>query len=156
MAPRGAILPVDPLTELTGLFVAAFFAATVFPFQSELVLAGMVLAERHPVWSLVAVASVGNVLGSIVNWCLGRFIARFEGRRWFPVKREQVARAEGWYRRYGRWSLLFSWAPVIGDPLTIVAGVLREPLPVFVVLVTLAKVGRYVAVATLADAWVQT
>ena len=142
-------------TELAGLFAAAFLAATIFPFQSEVVLAGMVLAERAPVWLLVAVASVGNVLGSIVNWLLGRFIARFEGRRWFPLRREQAARAEGWYRRYGRWSLLFSWAPVIGDPLTIVAGVLREPLPVFVVLVTLAKAGRYAVVAMQADAWVQ-
>ena len=142
-------------TELAGLFAAAFLAATIFPFQSEVVLAGMVLAERAPVWLLVAVASVGNVLGSIVNWLLGRFIARFERRRWFPLSREQAARAEGWYRRYGRWSLLFSWVPVIGDPLTIVAGVLREPLPVFVVLVTLAKAGRYAVVAMLADAWVQ-
>ena len=141
--------------ELAGLFAAAFLAATIFPFQSEVVLAGMVLAERAPVWLLVAVASVGNVLGSIVNWLLGHFIARFEGRRWFPLSREQAARAEGWYRRYGRWSLLLSWAPIIGDPLTIVAGVLREPLPVFIALVTLAKVGRYVVVAMLAEAWVR-
>ena len=144
------------LAELAGLFAAALLAATIFPFQSEVVLAGMILAERHPIWRLIAVASVGNVLGSIVNWFLGRFIARFQGRRWFPVKREQVAKAEGWYRRYGRWSLLLSWAPVIGDPLTVVAGVLREPLPVFIILVTVAKVGRYVVVATLADAWVRT
>jgi membrane protein YqaA with SNARE-associated domain len=90
-----------------------------------------------------------------VNWVLGRFIARLEGRRWFPVNRAQVAKAERWYRRWGKWSLLLSWAPVIGDPLTVVAGVLREPLPIFIVLVTVAKVGRYVAVALLADAWVQ-
>jgi membrane protein YqaA with SNARE-associated domain len=84
---------------------------------------------------------------------LGRFIARFEGRRWYPVSREQVAKAEGWYHRWGKWSLLLSWAPFIGDPLTVVAGVLREPLPVFVALVTIAKVGRYVAVAALANAY---
>lgn len=139
--------------ELAGLFAAAFLAATVLPFQSEAVLAGMVLAGRHPIWSLVAVAGAGNVLGSVVNWCLGRSIARFEGRRWFPVGCERVAEAEGWYRRYGRWSLLLSWVPVVGDPLTVVAGVLREPLPVFIVLVAVAKTGRYVVVATLADAW---
>lgn len=142
------------IAALAGLFGIAFLAATIFPAQSEVVLAGMVLAERYPVWLLILVASLGNVLGSIVNWVLGRYIAHFEGRRWFPVTRRQVETAERWYRRWGRWSLLLSWAPVIGDPLTVVAGVLREPLPMFVVLVTIAKVGRYVAVASLAHAFV--
>lgn len=143
-----------PLAELAGLFAVAFLAATIFPAQSELLLAGMVLAERHPTWALVAVASTGNILGSVVNWVLGRFIARFEGRRWFPVSREQVAKAERWYQRWGKWSLLLSWAPVVGDPLTVVAGVLREPLPMFLLLVTIAKVARYIMVALLAGAWV--
>lgn len=143
------------LAELAALFAVAFLAATIFPAQSELLLAGLVLADRHPVWALVGIASVGNVSGSIVNWVLGRFIARFEGRRWFPISREQVARAERWYQRWGKWSLLLSWMPIIGDPLTVVAGVLREPLPMFVVLVTIAKLGRYIAVALLAGAWVQ-
>ena len=84
---------------------------------------------------------------------LCRLLVRFEGRRWFPVKRASVAKAENWYHRYGRWSLLFSWVPVIGDPLTVVAGVLREPLPVFVALVTVAKVGRYIAVAAIQQGW---
>ncbi|WP_367166004.1 YqaA family protein, partial [Mesorhizobium sp.] len=56
-------------------------------------------------------------------------------------------RATGWYRRYGRWSLLLSWMPIIGDPLTVVAGVLREPLWSFVAIVALAKISRYLAVA---------
>jgi membrane protein YqaA with SNARE-associated domain len=128
--------------EYLGLFAVSLLAATVLPAQSEVVLAGMILAERYHLWLLILVASVGNVLGSVVNWFLGRFIAHFEGRRWFPVKRDQIAKAERWYQRYGYWSLLLSWAPVIGDPLTVVAGVLREPLPVFLVLVTIAKVGR--------------
>lgn len=143
------------LTEFAGLFAVAFLAATVFPAQSEILLAGMVLAEHDPAWALVAVASAGNVLGSIVNWGLGRFIARFERRRWFPVGREQLAKAEGSYRRWGKWSLLLSWVPFIGDPLTVVAGVLREPLPAFIALVTTAKVGRYIVVAWLAGAWAQ-
>lgn len=143
------------LAEFAGLFAAAFLAATVMPFQSEAVLAGVVSAERHPLWPLVVVASAGNVLGSIANWCPGRSLARLEGHRWFPVERERVAEAEGWYRRCGRWSLLLSWVPVIGDPLAVVAGVLRDPLPVFVVPVAVAKTGRYVAVAALADAWVR-
>ena len=142
------------ITEFASLFTVAFLAATVVPAQSEILLAGMVLAEHYPAWALVTLASAGNVLGSVVNWYLGRFIARFEGRRWFPVSRQQVAKAEGWYQRWGKWSLLFSWAPFIGDPLTVVAGLLREPLPVFLALVTLAKVGRYIAVAALANAYV--
>jgi membrane protein YqaA with SNARE-associated domain len=139
--------------EYLGLFAVSLLAATVLPAQSEVVLAGMILAERYHLWLLILVASVGNVLGSVVNWFLGRFIAHFEGRRWFPVKRDQIAKAERWYQRYGYWSLLLSWAPVIGDPLTVVAGVLREPLPVFLVLVTIAKVGRYLIVAALANSW---
>jgi membrane protein YqaA with SNARE-associated domain len=142
------------LIEFASLFTIAFLAATVVPAQSEILLAGMVLAEHYPAWALVTLASAGNVLGSVVNWYLGRFIARFEGRRWFPVSRQQVAKAEGWYQRWGKWSLLFSWAPFIGDPLTVVAGLLREPLPVFLALVTIAKVGRYIAVAALANAYV--
>jgi membrane protein YqaA with SNARE-associated domain len=100
--------------EYLGLFAVSLLAATVLPAQSEVVLAGMILAERYHLWLLILVASVGNVLGSVVNWFLGRFIAHFEGRRWFPVKREQIAKAERWYQRYGYWSLLLSWAPVIG------------------------------------------
>ena len=144
----------EHLTEFASLFTVAFLAATVIPAQSEILLAGMVLAEHYPAWALVTLASAGNVLGSVVNWYLGRFIARFDGRRWFPVNRNQVAKAEGWYQRWGKWSLLFSWAPFIGDPLTVVAGLLREPLPVFLALVTIAKVGRYIAVAALANAYV--
>lgn len=141
------------LTEFAGLFLVCFLAATVLPAQSEILLAGMVLAQHYPAWALIAVATVGNVLGSTVNWLLGRYLAHFEGRRWFPVKREQMHRAEGWYRRWGKWSLLLSWAPFIGDPLTLVAGVLREPLPIFLALVALAKLGRYILVAWLAEGW---
>lgn len=141
------------LAEYAGLFLAAFLAATVFPFQSEVVLFGMLLTDHYSAVALVAVASLGNILGSCANWLMGRFLAHFEGRRWFPVKRETVARAEGWYRRYGRWSLLLSWAPFVGDPLTVVAGVLREPFPVFLLLVAIAKIGRYVAVAAIAQGW---
>ncbi|WP_261542683.1 YqaA family protein [Burkholderia multivorans] len=132
-----------------GLFAVSMLAATLFPLQSEAVLAGLLLAGREPVWALVLVASVGNVAGSTLNWALGRGIERFRERRWFPVKASALVRGERWYARYGRWSLLLSWAPVIGDPLTMIAGVLREPLPSFLAIVTIAKVGRYLAIAWL-------
>ena len=136
-----------------GLFAASFLAATIVPAQSEALLFGLLMTGSYPAWLLVLIASVGNVLGSCVNWLLGRLLVRFEGRRWFPVKRASVAKAENWYHRYGRWSLLFSWVPVIGDPLTVVAGVRREPLPIFVALDTVAKVGRYMAVAAFQQGW---
>lgn len=135
------------LAVYSGLFFTALIAATILPAQSEAVLAGLLLTGDYPVWALIAVASAGNVLGSCVNWLLGRGIERFADRRWFPVKRDALLRAERWYHRYGRWSLLLSWAPFIGDPLTVVAGVLREPFPVFLALVIVAKVGRYLVLA---------
>jgi len=141
------------IAEYGILFASAFLSATLFPFQSEAVLFGMLVSDRYAAWLLIGVASIGNILGSIVNWVLGRFLAQFEERRWFPVKREQMLKAEGWYHRYGRWTLLLSWMPVIGDPLTLVAGVLREPLPVFILLVTLAKTGRYLTVGALSLGW---
>lgn len=129
------------------LALAAFVAATVFPLQSEAVLVALMLTGDYPVWTLVLVASIANTAGSVVNWGLGRLIHRYRERRWFPASPEALARAEGWYRRWGHWSLMLSWAPIIGDPLTVMAGVLREPLWRFLLLVGLAKTGRYVTLA---------
>lgn len=135
------------LAAYFSLFLAALVAATILPLQSEAVLVGLILADHQPLWALVVVASVGNVLGSAVNWLLGRGIERFRDRRWFPVGAASLERAQRWYRRYGKWSLLLSWAPIVGDPLTVVAGVLREPILPFLVLVTIAKTGRYLVLA---------
>lgn len=140
----------DPMIDLaayTGLFLTAFIAATILPAQSEAALVGLLLAGAQPVWALVAVASLGNVAGSVVNWSLGRGIDRWRGHRWFPASEADLERARGWYHRWGRWSLLLAWVPIIGDPLTVVAGVLREPFPVFLALVSIAKVGRYLVLA---------
>ena len=133
-----------------GLFLAAFLAATLLPMQSEAVLAGLVVAGGQPVPALLLVASLGNILGATLNWALGRWLWQARDSRWFPASPGRLARAELWYRRYGRWSLLLSWLPLIGDPLTLVAGLLREPLPVFLLLVSIGKIGRYLLVAQLA------
>jgi membrane protein YqaA with SNARE-associated domain len=93
------------------------------------------------------VASLGNNLGAAVNWMLGRGIEYYRERRWFPASTTALERATGWYRRWGRWSLLLSWAPIGGDALTVVAGVLREPLWSFLLLVAIAKTGRYIVLA---------
>ena len=131
------------------LFTSALVAASLLPAQSEAVLATLVLGGAPPVWALVTVASIGNVLGAAINWGLGRGIERFRERRWFPVGPRALARAQAQYQRWGKWSLLLSWMPLIGDPLTLAAGLMREPLPVFLLLVTLAKTGRYLALVDL-------
>jgi len=139
------------LAAYLGLFGAAFLAATIFPAQSEAVLAGMLLSDRYSVAALLLVATAGNVLGAVVNWVLGRGIERFRDRRWFPANAAGLERATRWYRRYGRWSLLLSWLPIGGDALTVIAGVLKEPLWSFLILVTLAKAGRYLALAAITE-----
>ncbi|UQZ91196.1 hypothetical protein C4J81_06835 [Deltaproteobacteria bacterium Smac51] len=133
--------------------MAAFVAATLLPAQSELALGALLLAGGQPVWALIAVASLGNILGSCVNWLLGAYFSHLRERKWFPIKAEALGKAESWYHRYGRWSLLLSWAPIIGDPLTLAAGLLREPFPSFLLIVTIAKTARYLAVAAAALSW---
>ncbi|MCW1981147.1 membrane protein YqaA with SNARE-associated domain [Xanthomonas arboricola] len=128
------------------LFALALIAATLLPAQSEAALVALLL-DGGSVWGLVAAASAGNVLGSLINWWIGREVTRFEGRRWFPIKPSALLRAQAWYGRYGKWSLLVSWIPIIGDPLTLAAGVMRERLSVFLMLVTVAKTTRYTVLA---------
>lgn len=135
------------LSAYLGLFSIAFVAATILPAQSEAALVALLVAGAQDPVLLVAVASLGNTLGAVVNWALGRGVNRFSGRRWFPVTEAQLDRATAWYRRWGRWSLLLSWAPIGGDALTVAAGVLREPLWSFTLLVGLAKTVRYVVLA---------
>jgi membrane protein YqaA with SNARE-associated domain len=139
---------MDTFLAFAGLFVIAFIAATILPAQSEVVMAGMQVAG-YPIVPLVLVASLGNTLGAIVNWALGRGVDRFRDRRWFPVAPAALDRASAWYRRWGRWSLLLSWAPIGGDGLTVAAGVMREPFWSFLLLVAIAKTGRYVVLAAL-------
>ncbi|SON95629.1 Inner membrane protein YqaA [Xanthomonas citri pv. fuscans] len=137
--------PWLPLTYFS-LFVVSLIAATLLPAQSEAVLVALLLDGGSAV-GLVAIASLGNVLGSLINWWIGREAVRFQGRRWFPIKPNALLRAQAWYRRYGKWSLLLSWMPVIGDPLTLAAGVMREPLRAVVPLLVVAKTTRYAVVA---------
>lgn len=140
-------------TGYFGLFLAAFGAATLLPLQSEAVLVGLLLTDQYPAQVLLAVAITGNVLGSMVNWWLGRYVEHFRHKRWFPVSESNLDRAQQTYHRYGRWSLLASWVPIIGDPLTVVAGFMREPLWSFLMIVILAKGARYLALIALTLGW---
>ncbi|MDA1090245.1 MAG: DedA family protein [Proteobacteria bacterium] len=129
-----------------GLFLSAFLAATVLPFSSEAVLVGLMAAGNYDNAGLWLVASLGNVLGAAVNWVLGRFCLHWRDRRWFPVDKEKLDRAGRWFSRYGVWSLLLAWVPIIGDPLTFAAGILRVNFWLFLVLVAIGKAGRYAVV----------
>ena len=143
-------MDLGTLAALVGLALAAFGAATVLPFQSEVVFAAMIHAQTAPVWLTVAVASVANTLGSVVNWLMGRFIEHWRHRRWFPVTERQLDRAQHWYARWGIWTLLLSWAP-FGDGFTVVAGIMRTPLWLFTLIVGAVKTLRYVALVWLLD-----
>lgn len=131
------------LSAYLGLFISALGAATLLPLQSESVLVALLLSGAYSPWALLAVASVGNTLGALLNWLLGRYLEHFRHKPWFPVSDARLRQAQRGYARYGRWSLLLSWVPIIGDPLTLVAGVMRERLWVFLLMVSLAKTTRY-------------
>ncbi|QXI26579.1 YqaA family protein [Pseudomonas vanderleydeniana] len=137
-----------------GLFLSAFGAATLLPLQSEAVLLALLWAKQHPALVLLIVATAGNVAGSLVNWVLGRYLEHWRERKWFPVSAQRLERVQHTYHRYGRWSLLLSWMPIIGDPLTVVAGLMREPWWSFLLIVTLAKAGRYGALYLMTLGWV--
>lgn len=128
------------------LFLSAFLAATILPVSSEAVLAGLIVAGRGDPGLLLVVATIGNTLGSVVNWVLGRGIDSLRDRRWFPVTADRYEQASRIFRRFGEWTLLFAWLPVVGDAFTIAAGAARVNLGVFVVLVATGKAARYAAI----------
>jgi len=136
------------------LFGSAFLAATILPFYSELFLVAMLRAGGDPIL-LVTVASLGNTLGAVVNWLLGLYLRRFQDRRWFYFSKQQIDSAQDWFRRYGFWSLLFAWIPIGSDALTLIAGILRVRLWLFLLLVATGKTLRYAALVYLAN-WLPT
>lgn len=138
------------LLVLLGLFATCLAAGSVVPMPSEPAFVALLLTSDIAPWMVLTAATTGNVAGSAINWLIGLGAGRFEGRRWFPVSAPALERARHWYHRYGRWSLLMSWVPVIGDPLTIAAGVMREPFWSFLLIVSVAKLCRYGALAGLA------
>ncbi|MGX5826335.1 YqaA family protein [Mesorhizobium sp. 43Arga] len=128
------------------LFISAFLAATVLPISSEAVLAGLVVSGRGDPWLLLMLATIGNTLGSVMNWVLGRGIDGLRNSRWFPVTADRYEQARRTFRRFGEWTLLFAWLPVVGDALTLAAGAARVNLGVFVALVATGKAARYAVI----------
>jgi len=132
------------------LLIISFLAATILPFSSEVVLTTMYLSNSFETYFLLIFASVGNILGSITNWYLGKKITIFQDRKWFPVSPDQLNRSQKYFQKYGLWSLLLAWVPFIGDPLTLLAGVLNVRFGVFFLLVSVSKISRYVFILYLA------
>ena len=126
------------------LFIISFLAATILPLSSELVLSTMLLTASFDKYLLLVVASFGNILGSSVNWYLGKKILIFKDKKWFPANERQIAKGEIYFKKYGIWSLLLAWVPIIGDPLTVVAGILRVKFFTFLLLVSISKISRYI------------
>ncbi len=131
------------MSSYLGLLLTAFLSATLLPGSSEALLSGLVLLEEYDPFLLLAFATTGNVLGAVFNWFCGLFLMSFQDRRWFPVSKTQITKATAWYQKYGLWSLLLAWMPIIGDPLTVVAGILRAPFLPFLLMVTAGKLVRY-------------
>jgi len=131
-----------------GLFVAAFLAATILPLSSEVVLSALLLNGLSPI-TLITIATIGNVLGALTNYALGYWASLEVIKKWLKVSEEEFVRAEQRFVKYGLFSLCFAWVPIIGDPLTIIAGILRIRLLWFVLLVTVGKLLRYIVITYL-------
>ena len=128
------------------LFTVAFMVATIIPFGSEAYFITLLSLGEYNHFFLLIAASVGNVLGSLFNWCCGFYVNYFIKKSWFPINNKMIDRGNKLFNRYGKWSLLLSWVPFIGDPITFVAGTLRYPIIPFLVLVSIGKVGRYLII----------
>ena len=128
------------------LFGISFLAATILPFSSELSLAGLISTSNFNNSLLLIAASLGNILGSVVNWLIGFYSRNFTSKKWFLFNELQITRSSKWFEKFGKWSLLFAWVPILGDPLTLVAGLLRVRFSDFIILVAIGKVSRYLVV----------
>ncbi len=137
------------MNDLIFLFASSFLAATIFPAGSEVLLATLSAAGNHDKFLLSAIATIGNVLGALVNWSIGYYFAKFKNRKWFLLKNIHLKKYYNIYQKWGVWSLLLSWMPIIGDPLTIIAGIFRVNIWIFLLLVSIGKAGRYLLIISI-------
>jgi membrane protein YqaA with SNARE-associated domain len=134
--------------DLAFLFISALAASTILPMSSEVVLGTLARSGSSDVWLLFAVATAGNTLGAVVNWGIGRYASTWRTRL-TSLEEAKFERACRWFNRWGIWCLLLSSLPVVGDPLTLVAGALRTAFVPFVLLVLLGKAARYLLILLL-------
>ena len=141
---------MNAIEVYASLFISSFLSSTILPGHSEIILIAFIFLKKYPIIHLIFFASIGNILGSILNWCIGYFLTNLKDRKWFPIDKSQLTRASSWFLKYGKWTLFLSWVPIIGDPLTIVAGIFRVPIHIFILIVSLAKTMRYVFISLIA------
>lgn len=140
---------MEHIHELSALFFSALIAATLIPAGSEIILVALVKSADINVTVLLLVATLGNVLGSVINWGLGWHILKLKNHKLFPFNEKQINKASDKYKKWGIWSLLLAWVPIIGDPLTLVAGIFRTKFLHFLILVTIGKAFRYIVIIIL-------
>lgn len=134
-------------TGYLGLFLFSFLAATIIPFSSEAMLATLLATKGYDFWILVGFATLGNTLGAVVNWALGGWCLRFQDHKYFPISKAHLEKAVARFNKWGHFSLLLAWVPIIGDPITFAAGVLRTSFFPFIILVAIGKGFRYLLIA---------
>ena len=136
------------------LFLSAFLAATLIPAQSELGLAYLIINTDYSMVLLITIASLGNTTGATLNWFIGRGFAASVGRSEKIKTSMRYLTMMSWYKKYGQWTLLLSWAPFIGDPITVIAGIFKVSLKTFLLIVALAKTTRYIFIATFTEKFI--
>ena len=112
-------------------------------------LASMLSIENYNRILLIIFSSLGNILGSVFNWVLGFYFIKLQNKKWFPFNEKQISKSSLWFEKYGKWSLLFAWVPIIGDPLTFVAGTMKTKFFIFLILVGIGKISRYLFISLL-------
>ena len=132
------------------LFTSSFASSTILPGHSEITLTALITQKKYEIFYLLFFASLGNILGSVFNWYLGLYFLKFKNKKWFPFQENHINKVSKSFLKYGKWSLLLSWVPFIGDALTLVAGMFRVPLHQFIIIVSVAKIGRYIFVSLIA------
>lgn len=132
---------------LPALFIVSFLAATVLPLGSEWLLVALILQTHNP-QSVVAVATIGNYLGACTTYALGIWGSAFITEKLLRINQAEMGRATRLYQKYGSWSILLSWVPVIGDPLCLVGGSLRLNFVHFSLLAFIGKLARYALIAS--------
>ena len=128
------------------LLTVSFMVATIIPFGSEMYFATLLSLGKYNSFLLLVSASVGNVLGSVFNWVCGYYVNYFIKKPWFPISENKIQKGTKIFNKYGKWSLLLSWVPFIGDPITFVAGTLRYSFLPFLLLVSIGKIARYLMI----------
>jgi len=132
--------------EYISIFFLSFLAATIIPFSSEVGLYSYMALGKFSNELLLIFASLGNILGSCVNYTLGLYIIKFKTKSWFPFKGNQILKATNWFNRFGVYSLFFAFLPIVGDPLTLIAGMFRVSFLIFIILVSFGKILRYLLI----------